>query len=456
MKILKITIIVSLFLALLMPIYPTQAANFNNGYIISDSDLTNESSMTLSEIQEFLTRRNGTLDSYWSIDLDGQKKSAAEIIWQASQKNKINPKFLLVMLQKEQSLVEDDSPTQKQYDWAMGYGVCDACDINDSGLLIFKGFASQVNMMASRNRWYIETTEGWLKKPGNTYSIDGHDVYINNQATANLYNYTPHIHGNYVFWQIWNSWFTQKYPDGSLLQAEKEIGVWLIENGKRRPFISKSALVSRYDLKNIIVVGKNEIDKYEVGYPIKFANFSLLQTPMGNVYLLVDNELRKFADAEVLRFLGYNPEEFEDLSLEDFSKYDLGEEITLQSAYPMGALLQDKTTGGVYFVQDGLKHPILTKDVLVLNYPQFHLTQVSPEELELYPTQEAVKLKDGLIVKSNEGSAVYVISNGQKRPVISGDVYERLGYKWENIHLVQEKTLFNLELGAIIDLEFKQ
>ncbi|MBT5338353.1 hypothetical protein HN858_00155 [Candidatus Falkowbacteria bacterium] len=455
MKKLKNLIILSLVLSLFIPYSPVLAIEFNNGYIISDSDLTDAYSMSLNDIQEFLDRRNGTLDTYRALDENGVDKSAAELIWQASIEHQINPKFLLVMLQKEQSIVEDDTPTQKQYDWAMGYGVCDACDPDDPGLIIFKGFATQVEMMASRNRWYIESTEGWLRKAGQTYTIDGHQVYMVNQATANLYNYTPHIHGNYVFWKIWNNWFTQKYPDESMLQAEGEAGVWLIDNGVRRPFFSKSALISRYDIANVISVSKAELEKYEIGHPIKFSNYSILETPMGNVFLLVDNELRKFADAEVLRLLGYNPEEFEFLSLSDFAKYDLGEPITMQSAYPTGSLLQNNQTGGVYYVQDGLKHPIITKDILKLNYPQYNLTQVSPEELSKFPNQDPVKLKNGILVKAESGSAVYVISNEQKRPIVSGSVFEKLGYRWENVHIVDEKSLSNLELGAVVDLDFK-
>ncbi|NQT49346.1 hypothetical protein HQ571_01480 [Candidatus Kuenenbacteria bacterium] len=452
----KKIVIFTLILGLIFPFQTVFAVDFNNGYIISDQDLVNSSAMTLGEIQNFLDRRNGTLDTYTAIDDDGEIITAAEIIFNASVEHVINPKFLLVMLQKEQSLVEDSSPTQKQYDWAMGYGICDSCDMDDPSLLKFKGFANQVDNTAGANRWYIDTEENWIKRPGNTYEIDGEQVNIMNQATANLYNFTPHIHGNYNFWKIWNRWFNQSYPDGSLLQGEGEQGVWLIDNGMRRPFHSKSALVSRYDLDNIIIVSKNEIDKYEIGRAIKFANYSLLQIPTEDVYLLVNDELRKFESKEVLRTLGFNPEEYEQLSLVDFEEYELGEQITMTSAYPAGGLLQDNTTGGVFFVQDGHKYAIITKDIFEINYPNYTLTSVTPEELSKFPRWGEVRLKNGIIVKSVESPIVYVISNEKKRPIVSADVYERLGYKWENIKVVSEKSLSNMPLGSAVDLDFKK
>lgn len=456
MNYLKKSIIFLLVFGFFIPGQSVWAVVFNNGYIISDSDLTDSGAMTFGEIQNFLERRNGALGGYFALDKNGVNKSAAEIIWQAAQDYTINPKFLLVMLQKEQSLVEDGSASPKQYDWAMGYGVCDSCDLNDPALSLFKGFGTQVDRAAWRNRWYINNSESWLKQPGHMYKIDGHDIFIVNQATANLYNYTPHIHGNYVFWQIWNRWFTQKYPDGSLLQAEGEAGVWLIADGLRRPFFSKGALVSRYNIENIISVSKTELEKYEIGRPIKFPNYSLLQTPMGNVYLLIDDRLRKFESDNVWRTIGYNPEEFEVLNLAEFDQYELGEPITMKSAYPMGALLQDKITGGVFFVQDGKKYPIITKDILKINYPKYHLTAVSPAELDKFERQDPIKIKNGALVKAVNHPTVYVISDGLKRPIVSGDVFERLGYKWENVKLVDPRSLVDIPLGGYVDLDFKQ
>ena len=74
----------------------------------------------------------------------------------------------------------------------------------------------------------------------------------------------------------------------------------------------------------------------------------------------------------------------------------------MKSAYPAGALLQNNTTGGVYYVQDGKKHPIITRDIMDINYARYSLTAVSTEELEKFETQDSVKLKDGEIVKVAE------------------------------------------------------
>ncbi|MEK7159543.1 MAG: hypothetical protein AAB766_03545 [Patescibacteria group bacterium] len=450
-------VLMAMIVTLIVPYQSVFAINFNNGYLLSDTDLFDYNAMTLAELQSFLDKKNGQLGTYQTLDKNGVMKTAAEIIYQAAQEYKVNPKFLLVMLQKEQSLVDDATPKQSQYDWAAGYGVCDSCDVNSPSLLLFKGFGSQVDRLAGVQRWYEEhANDAWLKQKNQSYIIDGQTVFISNQATANLYNYTPHILGNYNFWKIWNEWFSQKYPDGTLLQAEGEKGVWLVENGLRRPFMSKGALVSRYNINNVVIISKVELEKYLIGNSIKFPNYTLLISPTDNVYMLVDNKLRLFESKQVWQTLGFNPEEFEILDMSDFSTYEFGELITLASSYPAGALLQNKATGGVYFVQDGIKYPIATKDILKINYLKYHLSPVAVTELDKYATGDPIKLRDGELIKSKDAPTVYVISDGKKLPIISGDVFERLGYKWSNIKLVESSSLVNLELGPMIDLDFKK
>jgi len=434
-----------------------RADDFDNGYIISDSDLTNYNSMTLEDIKNFLGRKAGTFDTFTAPDKDGNIKTAAQIIYEAAIEYKINPKFLLVMLQKEQSLVEDSTPRQSQFDWAMGYAVCDSCSVDDPDVILSKGFGIQVDKAAGVQRWYIDNTKnGWLKTPGKKYIIDGQDVYIQNQATANLYNYTPHIHGNYNFWKIWNSWFTQLYPDGTLLKIEGDSTIWLLSGGMRREFKSKSVLMSRYDINKVIAINKSELEKYPIGAPIKFANYSLFRTPDKEVYLLVDDKLRHFESAEVLRQLGFNPEEFEDVTEAEISFYQYGEPIGLTAVYPVGKLLQDKKTGGVYFVEDGWKYPLVSKDVLKINFPNQKIQAVVSSELEKYQTGTPILLRDGELVKSSDSVSVYFISNGKLRPILTGDVFEKLGYKWSNIKTVSPKTISIIPMGDVIDLDFRK
>jgi hypothetical protein len=275
-----------------------------------------------------------------------------------------------------------------------------------------------------------------------------------NIATAALYNYTPHVYnGNYNFYNIWNRYFTRDYTDGSLLQAEGEAGVWLIQNGQKRPFHSKGALTSRFNTDKIIIVNKSDLDKYETGTPIKFPNYSLLRAPDGSIYLLVDDKKRKIADSEAFRLIGYNPEEVSNASWEDIRGYIDGKELTASSTYPTGALLQNNKTGGVYWVYEGEKAPILDSIFLKTKFKRKEIIAINPEQLENFKTIDPVLYEDGELLKSPNSQAVYLIANGEKRPFASGEDFEKLGYKWSNIITVNPKVLYLYPLGELIQTQ---
>ncbi len=236
----------------------TSAANvskFKAGNIISDAVMGDYGSMSISEIQSFLKSKNscnntnvwissGNLTS--SLDMSGTMnwhvenghfvcmadesfdgESAAQIIWQAAQDYKINPKVLIVLLQKEQGLVTDTRPRSGQYRAATGYGCPDtaACDSK------YYGFKNQVRRAAGL--FHTVLTGGWSNYTvGNNYvqyhpnsACGGTNVYIENRATASLYRYTPYqpnsaslssgygmgdgcsSYGNRNFWLYFTDWF---------------------------------------------------------------------------------------------------------------------------------------------------------------------------------------------------------------------------------------------------------
>lgn len=457
-KMLKISVLMVMILLIFAPIFPAMAAEFNPNYVISDEDLTNYQSMTAEQIQSFLERKGSYLARFECEDTDGVIRKAADIIYRISNAYFINPKFILALIQKEQSLVEDPSPTQKQLDWAAGYAVCDNCTTDDEAIQRWKGFAKQVRSSAMQFRegylvdlaTYGETAIGF--GPGKTIEIDDQIVIPYNNATAANYTYTPHIHGNYNLWNIWQRWFTLTYPNGSLLQAIGEPGIWLIQYGQKRPFHSMAALLSRYDVGNVIQISKSDLEKYETGLPIKFPDYSLLRSPRGTIFLIDGDKRRGIDSWETFRTIGFNPDEVVDVTWEDINLYTDGEKITLETVYPQGALLQNKLTGGVYWVQNAKKYPIWSKEIMVTNYGNWRITSVSQDELDKYETMEPVKFKDGELVKSNTSPSVYFISEGLLLPIPSADVFEGMGWKWENIISTTEKALSLHQIGEPIYL----
>lgn len=231
--------------------------DFDPGYIISDYTMSNYNSMSETDIQNFLNANGNCKDtrtylaqqySGYSYHIrdghfvclaeeifgDGEAygenvtngQTAAHIIWQAAQDYKINPQVLIVLLQKEQSLITDSWPNSIQFRSATGYGCPDTAPCSSE----YYGFKNQVRKAAALFRAVLNG--GWTNYPlGNNYiqynpnaSCGGSVVNIQSLATSALYRYTPYqpnagalaagygtadcgAYGNRNFYLYFQDWF---------------------------------------------------------------------------------------------------------------------------------------------------------------------------------------------------------------------------------------------------------
>jgi hypothetical protein len=425
-------------------------ANFDPNYIISDEEVLNYTTMTQAEIQTLLESKGSYLANYMCQDNNGVALRASEAIYSVANTNRVNPRFLLVLLQKEQGLVEDPAPKASSLDWATGYGCPDGGGCNER----WRGFYKQINSASLQFRDYIENPNLYKYQPSQTYTFSNTDkdpmvVTPANKATAGLYNYTPHVYnGNYNFWKLWNRYFVSGgYPDGSLLQAQGDKGVWLVQNGQKRPFTSWGALISRFDPKKILQVKSADLNSFTQGAPIKFPQYAIVRAPDKKLYLLVDNKRRLFANDAAFKKIGYNPEEIVDATEEEINAYQDGKTLTINDAYPLGALLKDKKTGGVYWVSEDTKAPLIDPIFLKTKFKNKKPITVTAEYLAKYKTVAPIKFDSGELVKFDGGFTIYVVENSSLRPIASANDFESLGYKWANILTINPKILELYNVG---------
>jgi len=457
--------------------------NFNPNNILTDSDYLNYGSMNLSDIETFLQNKGSYLANYATLDTNGDMKSAAEIIYNATHNNfdcdgvtlsdtptasekafkcqhitTVNPKLILILLQKEASLIEDSNPPQNHLDWATGYGCPDNWVCNP----YYKGFGKQVNSAALQFLAYMNEPAHYSYQAGQSYTITNTlDPYCTaanqtmvvtpqNQATASLYDYTPHVfNGNYNVYKLWNRYFPKVfrlYPDGSVLQAQGDPQVWLIENNRKRPFADWSAFISRFKPEQIVTVDTSDLDNYPAGDPIKFANYSLVQTPDKQIYLLVDKTKRPFANTAVFKAIGFNPEEIDQASTTDLADYTVGKPITATSTYVTGVLMQDSKKGDIYYVEDGIR-ALVDPTLLPIKFAGQKIIKRTTKQLNIYATTTPVLLADGTLVKTDNFPLIYLISGGKKRPFADDTVFAKLGYDPKNVITVSSQFLYNYDKG---------
>lgn len=252
------------------PAQPANAASgsdFNPGMIISDAIFYNGKTMTAAQVQSFLnlkvpscwsgytclksykeTTTNQSAKSEGCAAYPGRtSESAATIIYKVAISCGINPKALIVLLEKEQGLVTGTHPTASIYRKATGFG-CPDTSVCDS---LYYGFFNQVYQAAYMfkkyqarplSRGYIAGRYNTIKWNPNS-ACGSSQVYIQNQATAGLYVYTPYrpnsaalsnmygtgnscsAYGNRNFWRLFTDWF------GSTSSSAASVASFLVTIG---------------------------------------------------------------------------------------------------------------------------------------------------------------------------------------------------------------------------------
>lgn len=246
--------VLSLVMAVTAGVAPASAAtgsDFNPGRIMSDSVFYASTSMNVDQVQGFLNSKvsacrtgytclkdyrqstgNIAADRYCSGYSGAAQENAATIIVKAAAACGISPKVLVVLLEKEQSLVTDTWPSATQYAKATGNGCPDTAPCDPAYL----GFTYQVYYGAQAFQRYTMNAAAYRYRAGQTANIAYHPrtdincgsapIAIQNNATAALYNYTPYIpnaaamsnlygassdpcasYGNRNFWRIYTDWF---------------------------------------------------------------------------------------------------------------------------------------------------------------------------------------------------------------------------------------------------------
>ncbi len=404
-------------------------------------------------------------------------QSAAQIIYNAAQQYSINPEVLIVLLQKEQGLVTDDWPAYYEYQSATGYGCPDTAPCSSN----YAGFSNQVISAAWQFRQYLTYPSNYNFIAGQNNYIgyypctNGSTVYIQNSATAALYDYTPYqpdtnvlnytnptgsssgpgavpfndncaTYGNRNFWWYFNSWFGSSlyqgvpytHPDGTMVRDQNQTQVYLIENGQRLPVLSQESLFS---------FGYNFGD-------VKFANYYDDQLPVGTALpLLKEGTIFKGSGPAiyVYRIVSGTPEKQHFPTWETFTGlgYTLSDVMTVPDweipsanyatdvsiiQHPVGTLIQAANSPQVYYLDpNGTKRLFTNQEVFYsYRYRFIQLKRATTTDMQL-STGNPMAFREGQLLQGS-GPQIYVpniqASDGtqQRSLITSWFCFVQMGY----------------------------
>jgi hypothetical protein len=326
--------------------------------------------------------------------------SAAQLIYNASQVQNINPQVFLVLLQKEQSLITDDWPYAVQFERATGNNCPDTAPCNPQYAWLW----TQVHNSGAQFNYYVNNFDEYNYAPGwnnilyHPNSACGtQSVYIENAFTAALYIYTPYTpnqaaldnmygtgdgcsaYGNRNFWRLFNDWFGRSIVpdifDWKVISTSTDPRYFLvIGNTKRHIPTSDLYYAWKLDQKTLDVVTQSYADSIPTLPPLGRLGY------LDGTYFYVDAGKR-------IRFTT-------DIAMKSWGVY-----ASRSLAAPLYGVLANMTDGGsasyyatpatpstTALLVDGVKHTIQSSHVAQWQANPTTLSDNAFQELPTGPT----------------------------------------------------------------------
>lgn len=392
------------------PASAVSASDFNAGYLISDQKFYDGTAMDAAQIQTFLNQQlsrcsigdpgkapgapwNGTniasncLKDYkmatasrpanarCNAYVGSSSESAAQIIAKVGAACGINPQALLVLLEKEQSLVTDSWPTVRQIDRAMGYACPDSgpggsanCDPSQYG------FVHQVYMAAWQFKVYRDSPNSFNHIAGRYNNVRYHpnascgssQVFIQNDATAGLYNYTPYqpnasalanlygsgdgcaSYGNRNFWRIFSDWFGSATGSSDLVRTVNNATVYVTSGSVKYPISSMNVLSALAPLGKVDYVSESYLSKFTTAHVAT----QVIRGPDGSIYFIGSGIKLPFTNCALVGHYGGS------CSTDGYIQLDASQVAKFHTG-PALSQMMGTVEGSRYFMENGYKREIL-------------------------------------------------------------------------------------------------
>jgi hypothetical protein len=466
------------------------ARTFDPGLIISDAVFNDWGTMNAAQIQKFLEARvptctdddggpkclrnykenvvgtyaiRSTLHSYsLHICADvpaASNQTGAQIIYSIAIACRINPRVLIVTLQKEQGLITAADPTTYMYKAAMGYACPDSApqvcgqDSNPQSRLFY-----QMYRAAWQLRWYGDPRGSFTYlKPGNTINMGYHpnsscgkkSFKLKSQATAKLYYYTPYTpnaaalnnlwgsgdscsaYGNRNFWRTFWTWFGSPVAGSYLLKSSSNDTYLVNQDTNKRYLITDAALID--DFAPLGPVGT-----ISDAYMASFADGGELKRLVQDAttakrYLIVSGLKYEVATTAQATTLGL-----------DWANAPVLTNVQL-SIFDNLTFAKSATSGEVFLLQGATRALISDPALLEILKPIGGTAVLSDDVLGTFQLVDPVTS----LVMDTAGLR-YNLLDGKKIPLASSAVASAVGLNWNNATTISTTQLAKITTASFI------
>ncbi len=282
------------------------------------------------------------------------------------------------------------------------------------------------------------TTGGLYNAPPSTL------VTLANKATAALYRYTPHVfNGNYNFWKFFQDWF--RFPNGTVLGLSGDSKTYIIQNGSRMLLPEFVAKARNLSISNRITATQAEFDSYPQDKVFGPADNTIVKVGDNpQPYVFLNNKARP-ASEFVLKQRSLNPNIFLSINTDEFALFESANVLP-----PLdGTVIKGEAGSAIYLVDQGLLKLYSAFTFKQRKVAAKNLVKVADIEVASYEKKGFVAPLDTTLVKATNDSAVYYIEQGLKHP-ITAELFKNRGFSYKNVVSLSPDEVAGLAEGAFV------
>lgn len=465
------------------------ANTFDPGLIISDSVFFDWGAMNADSIQKFLNARVSTCtdndggpkcirnyreDVVGSVAIKSSlhsyskhicadipaasNQTAASIIASVAVACRINPRVLLVTLQKEQGLISSADPTAYMYKAAMGYGCPDSApqicgqDSNAKSRLFW-----QLYRAAWQLRWYGDPRGSFTYlKPGKTIKMGYNpnaacgkkSFKLKSQATANLYYYTPYTpntaalnnlwgtgdscsaYGNRNFWRQFWTWFGSPVAGGYLLKASSNVTYLVNQSTNKRYQVTNDALIGDFQPLGPLGTVSDE-------YMASFTDAGPLKS------LVADDSGARFLISSGLKYKVENSTQAAALGL-DWAGAPVLTDVQISNFADM-VMAKSPNSPEVFLLQGSTRALVSNQEAINALSEMGAIGVVQDSVLQGFNIVAPVSE----LVQDSSGNR-FALADVSKIPIASQALATSLGYNWSTATTISTAQLAKVDTAAFI------
>jgi len=231
--------------------------------------------------------------------------------------------------------------------------------------------------------------------------------------------------------KIFPSSVLSQYPNGTLVKSPTRDGIYLIEEGKRRPIFSEQLFnLNKLNWSKVEILSDRDLASYSLASPLLYPEKSLIRGEGPEIYLIENGKRRHISSAVVFEKAGFNWDNVIKVNQQELLSHPSGVKFLLSD----DILVREEGMHPVYIIKDKKRHWIKTADVFYkLGYKWSDIIVLSSQDIGYYGVGNIITTVNDILTLNNQ--KITELAGSVIKPELTEENYNKIVDKEPNIRI---------------------